>query len=307
MARGRPQRCAKRPTSRTQSRQVQPGRGANDRRGAKSGNVNHGIAAAWIKPPTGRPTKDYVGARDPRKDEINTHFARTVKSHVGTECVSVILDTARCVTSRRLVAEGFSARNIYAPNINRADCHALEEYGVNAPYMSIEELLCGWGENAASAGRRVDTNAASADTHAQCAGNRIVPRALWYDSQTDISGSALHGHYIGPVVDKFLLMNRGRECVIAVSMAQRCNQREAVPAVDGVKNTVAAMVEQIRRLISKRGFKPVGEYVQAYRGMVYSVWCLCTRRGARVAGQDTLLMWEDRDQIVTFPPGYCVY
>jgi hypothetical protein len=217
--------------------------------------------------------KPYNHPYDPAKILINKQYAQWTKKYLGPQATHIILDSGHCVTSQHLHDVGAQLDRVYAPNINIDDCNALIEYGVNSPNMSIEEFI---------------------------SRNHVGARALWYDSQTNMGGSAQYQHYIGSVVDEFLKQNMcsiGHRAVIAISIVTRSSCDESIHGTSEY-----TFIEQIRRLIALRGFRSRAHWSSKYKaGMMYAIWTI----EYNLNRCDTpLLKWKDGSKYIGFPADY---
>lgn len=214
-------------------------------------------------------TKIYsrADAFHPAKIRINGLYAKSVREFVGLCARHLILDSRYCVTSRTLCDEGFRRDAICAPNICEKDSAALQKFGINSPLQAIEEC-------------------------------NFPADALWYDGMLTPGGNITEQHYLGPVVDKFLLQRRekGERCLLALTIFTRARETRAL--CGSVERTV---LNQIARLTELRGYKIVRKTVEDYkRNLLYMEWRLVRSK----KGRSALLTWTNSSQYIGFPPGY---
>jgi hypothetical protein len=215
-------------------------------------------------------TKEYRAHADKSKLWINKTFADNVMHFLGKGAMTMLLDTARGITTNTMQKAGFSLNNITAPNINIADCQALTKLGVFAPHMSIEQCIqtCGINHNAA-----------------------------FLDSMTTLGGSATFNHYNGVFVHHFLRQNRKNNCVLAVTICTRSNT---------VACNIMAQKEifkrQIRALIAYHGFDVDSEFVINYKkGLCFGMWNLIPNSNVEKL---PFLTWKKSDRLIGFPEGF---
>jgi len=225
-----------------------------------------------------RRKKEYNGHENTRKRWINKLFADNVIQHLGVETKTIVLDTEKAITIKALETAGISHKNVTAPNINLDICHTLTQMGVFAPHATIEECVrtCG-----------------------------IVHGAAFLDSMTTIAGNAAKKHFIGVFVQHFLKQNRGKNCVLAITIATRSNQVNAnINDQDGNKMSQKKILKfQIQALIAKFGFAIDSEQVHKYKkGLCFSMWNL-TWAPEQVQVKP-LLTWKESDRLIGFPPGF---
>lgn len=282
------------------NRDILPHRGISSHRNAPSRGAT--------KLPTRR--KEYQDPYNPAKMKINEHYSADVKKYLGVSACHVILDSEFCVTSKFLVNDGFAHDNIYAPNINRDECEALERFGVHAPHMSIEQFVCvvsnatnrhSVSSSVSSATNTVGNVSTVSSVTTQNPLSTIRPNAIWYDSMTNIGGNETYEHYAGVVLDNFLKCNMtvGRKCTVAVTLATRTNQPNSIHGT-----CEATSLNQIERLFAVRGFSVITHWHTIYKkNMMYAVWNL-VHQPANTKSLP-LLRWKDRtDRYVGFPAGY---
>ena len=203
----------------------------------------------------------------PAKLRINVLYAKSVREFVGLRARHLILDSRYCVTSRTLHKEGFCKDAICAPNICEKDSEALQKFGINSPLQAIEEC-------------------------------NFPADALWYDGMLTPGGNITEKHYLGPVVDRFLLQKRekGERCLLALTIFTRARETRALRG--SVERTV---LNQIARLTELRGYNIVRKTVEDYkRNLLYMEWRLVRSK----KGKSALLTWTNSSQYIGFPPGY---
>lgn len=245
--------------------------------------------------------KTYIDPHNSAKLTINKQYAESTMKYLGSGASHVILDSKFCVTSKILVDEGFDPAKIYAPNINAAECRALKKFGVHSPHMSIEEFTTAVLPDAA-----LSDVAMSKVTSQGIMTQSVLPKeinSLWYDSMTNIGGNIRENYYPCVVVDHFLKCNMraGNKCTVAVTLSTRTNQ---INSIHGTCKDTA--IEQIRRLVSMRGFIVASHWNDVYKkNMLYAVWHL-VYDPSRVGPTVPLLKWKRNkgsvvDRYIGFP------
>lgn len=226
-------------------------------------------AAARVRSKVTKKIYSRADAFHPAKLRINRLYAKSVREFVGLRARHLILDSRYCITSRALINEGFRKNAICAPNICEKDSAALQRFGINSPLRAIEDCKF------------------SAD-------------ALWYDGMLTPGGNITEQHYLGPVVDKFLLQQRkkGDRCVLALTIFTRARETRALRGT--VERTV---LDQIERLTELRGYNIVRKTVEDYKqNLLYMEWRLeCVGKGN---DDVNLLTWKKSSQYIGFPPKY---
>lgn len=216
--------------------------------------------------------KFYAAHDDPEKLRINRLFARNVVNFLGLTPRVIILDTAEAITSKILVAAGIRKSLITAPNLNVHDSLRLRAYGVHDFIGNIETVV----------------QLTSFD-------------AGWYDSMTTMNGRVDVQSYIGLFVHRFLIRNRGKRCVLAVTV----NTQSSTTSCNGLPQK-KMFKRQVAALIAYHGFVAKKRIIDPYKkSHVFGMWNLVP---APTGPQRVeLLCHEDGHRLVGFPPGFTHY
>ncbi len=213
--------------------------------------------------------KKYLDPYCEAKSAINKYYAESSVSFLGASATYAILDTKLGLTSQALIAQGVSAQNIYAINMNNEDCVGLTRLGIRSEQVQLERA-------------------------------NVTTDALWYDSETTFTGSPEHYFYPGLVADGFLANHAGKpgkKISFAITVSLRNKSKKA--AYDGHGATVA--VDQMRRLIAAHGYKIHNQYVNQYKStQLFAKWDL-EYRPSRACKPRPLRTWKNSTQLIGFP------
>lgn len=214
--------------------------------------------------------KEYSSHANQAKLRVNQLFAKNVVDFLGSSARIVILDTAKAITSKTLVAAGIKKKLIHAPNLNLHDSLALYKYGVGAFCGTIETMV---------ALTRFD--------------------AGWYDSMTNMNGRVNLKNYVGLFAHHFLQRNRNAYCVLAITINTECNQKSCnyLPQKE-------IFIRQINALIAYHGFTVVGDsIITPYkRSHIFGMWNLAPA-GEPIPRLE-FLKHRKQDRLIGFPLGF---
>lgn len=214
--------------------------------------------------------KTYDAHDDKAKLRINQLFAAKTVKFLGKKSKIIILDTAQAVTAKTLISTGISKSRIMAPNINMPDCRALREFGVRDYYGNIEDCV-------------------------------MIDRfdAGWYDSMTTMGGNVKLRSYVGLFAHRFLESNRGKPCVLAITVGPRSNQ-----VLCNYLPQKKIFTHQITALIAFHGFVVKEEpVIDCYKkNNIFGMWTLVPAKTK--PSRLKFLTHKGRSRLIGFPVGF---